>query len=128
LFNNSGRKKYGKKLHLGNLLLSSPLFKQAAPKFVYKWNPPINTTNLNLKCDVTAPGLEKVDTYSTTKLCFAWTTWPLFNQWEKLGGSPLQHLRPRDTAFVLFPKQYIFLTILNFETFFLVAKLFVWIH
>jgi len=28
------------------LLLSSPLFEQAAPKFVYKWNPPISSNNL----------------------------------------------------------------------------------
>jgi len=36
LFKNSVRKKYGKKLQYRNLLLSSPLFKQAAAKFVYK--------------------------------------------------------------------------------------------
>jgi len=34
LFKNSLRKKFCKKLHKGNLLTTSPLFRQAAPKFV----------------------------------------------------------------------------------------------
>ncbi len=41
LVKNSAWKKYFKKLHQGNFLLSSPLFRHAAPKFVYKWYSPI---------------------------------------------------------------------------------------
>jgi len=36
LFKNSVRKKYFKKLHKGKFLASSPLFRRAASKFVYK--------------------------------------------------------------------------------------------
>jgi len=35
LFKNSVRKKYFKKLHKGKYPASSPLFRQAAPKYVY---------------------------------------------------------------------------------------------